>query len=393
MMRSPRWSFRLRLGLAMALVAGLSILATGLLALRLAEAALTELATRRNEALLASVQANLDLYISNRIYRLELLASTPEMQSLEPGRMGPAMRQFLAATTFYRELFVHATGGRLLAVEPAGASDTAARAAVFPEGAVAAPALSAGPHPFVTEAPGPGARAGAGTVHVHAVPVRRFVEPEQAAGYLSGTAELDGSGVQDILDSYRLPGATYVAVLDAEGELLARAGAGLARDARRMRLPADLVAAAAAGQGPFSREAFDGPRADLLSLAFSRRLGAWLTVGQPRAEAFALIGALRENLAVAALLAVALAALAGLGLARTLAWPVLALAGGIDRLKEGVLSHRLDELPGEELGRAGRSFNALAEMLQKRVLIGSLWDGLSRRRRNGGEADGADRAG
>ncbi|MBI4866613.1 MAG: cache and HAMP domain-containing protein [Candidatus Wallbacteria bacterium] len=365
-----RWTFRLRLAAVMLALSLLPVLLTFAVALQLSQGYVRHLAVRKSEALLDAVRANLELYANHRAHSLEMLAGSPSVQSLSPRKAREALRDFVAAGTFFVELQLLDSAGNVIAAEPQTAFAALPRAAAADRPSWLRGAPNPGAGLELRSYPGGSGRA----VDVWAVPVRSFADPSTLVGALRAVAVLDGTGVQDILNSYRLAEQDYIAIADRQGELVARTGPGLAAEARAMVLPPELDPAAGP---PVTRAVDNAGREDLASIVFSPPLGAWLLVGQPAGQAFALSRALRSDFSAIALLVLIASLGATAWLAKLVSAPVLALAGAIDLLKDGVLSHRLEASSADELGAAARSFNALAEGLQRKTLIASIWQKLT----------------
>lgn len=105
-----------------------------------------------------------------------------------------------------------------------------------------------------------------------------------------------------------------------------------------------------------------------------------LIVKLDQAEAFAPSNAFGQTLAVVALVALALASLLGLGLARTITIPIHALQDHVMRFGRGELDVRIPETTGDEVGVLAREFNRMAASLaDKDAQLRDYAAGLERR--------------
>jgi methyl-accepting chemotaxis protein len=166
------------------------------------------------------------------------------------------------------------------------------------------------------------------------------------------------------------PAAGYLAVLDANNRLLALSGAAP---------PSFQKAGTGSVQGvPVSASeqhavlAIDG-REDLVNTAPIARTGFHVWVGVPRAVVYAPLEKMRWPLLLAGLLALCVGAFGIWRISRGIVSSIAELVGGIRRVGEGVLSHRVPEGRPDELGAAAVAFNRMAARLQRDQLVEEIW--------------------
>jgi HAMP domain-containing protein len=168
-------------------------------------------------------------------------------------------------------------------------------------------------------------------------------------------------------------GGGYIAVMDPNGRIVAMSGdapPALARAASRRGAAPGATAAPDAGTLRAVR--FDG-REDLVVSGRLASTGFDVWVGLPRAVAEAPLAELGSPAALALASAMLVGILGALVLSRRILRPVADLVGGIRRVGDGVLSHRVPEGREDELGAAAAAFNRMAERLQRDQLIEELW--------------------
>ena len=162
----------------------------------------------------------------------------------------------------------------------------------------------------------------------------------------------------------------YVVVVDANGHVVARTGAVPRAFAER----STETFAALTGPEPEATGSLviDG-REDLLIGGRLPSTGFWVWVGLPRATVYAPLKELQLPVAAALLVVLVVGLLGAVQLSRGILAPVEELVGGIRRVGEGVLSHRVPEGRTDELGEAAHAFNQMAERLQRDQLVEEVW--------------------
>lgn len=159
----------------------------------------------------------------------------------------------------------------------------------------------------------------------------------------------------------------YVVVLDGNGHVVAHTGdvpKGLAQS-----VPKLITAGEEESSGTLT---LDG-REDLLIGGRLTTTGFWVWVGMPRALAYAPLKQLRVPFGAALLVVLVVGLLGAVQLSRAILRPVEELVGGIRRVGDGVLSHRVPEGRTDELGEAAHAFNRMAERLQRDQLVEEVW--------------------
>lgn len=360
-------TFRGRVALAFLAAGFLPVVLGGLLSQLAAGSALRGQAIRQHRMVLGGLVTGTSLFVRERLGRLEALAASPEVQSREPARLDGVAGGLLPEQSFFEALTLLATdGGRLWGTgrpgEAVPGEVSRAAAAVAASGTAASVAA-------------PPAADGDRVLHL-LVPVFAFADQERIEAVLAARARLGGADLQDILDTFSLPGDDYLCILDGAGGIVARRGAGIPAAAERFVLA--TATREAAQVGVWTGEFANGPRTDLLSVSFSPVLAHWVAIGTPAAEAFALSRVLREQALAIGFLSLVLCAVGGLLLARSVAGPVAELTEGLGRVSAGEFAHRVDLPGGDEIGQAGAALNSLAEGLQQKMAVGSIWERFRR---------------
>jgi len=344
-------TFRTRVVTALLLAVLGPLVLFGAVTWRLVERSVRDDAVALHQAILRGVTSGVELYVGARRARLEALARRPDVQSLEPGRIRTALTEFIGEEAFFRGVAVVDQA----AIVRGGISRDA-REVLWHEGET----LSLSP--------------AAGTLMMQ-VPVTSFTDDRVRVGGLVAQATLSGPDIQDILDTLPVPESEYVCLLTRTGEITARRGAGLPAGARRFVLPPSLVACAdRLVETTYTLPLHQGGRTDLVSLTWRPALDGWVIAGTPASDAFRLLETLRTNFGLVLILAIVIAIIAGAWVAASVTSPIAILVDGLAKLRAGDFSHRVSIGTGDEIDEAGKGLNALAAVLQKKLLIGSIWE-------------------
>jgi GAF domain-containing protein len=183
-------------------------------------------------------------------------------------------------------------------------------------------------------------------------------------------AEVNLKFIWDVISRIKVGEAGYAYVVGARGWLIAHPDIGLVlRQSDMSGLP--QVAAALANQSrpgsgaPASLGADLSGRPVLSAHAGIAPLSWTVFVDMPLSEAFAPLYMSLLRTAALVVLGLALAAVAGVLLARMIVSPVTALQEGAVRIGRGDLRHRIDIKTGDELETLADRFNEMAERLQE----------------------------
>jgi len=181
-------------------------------------------------------------------------------------------------------------------------------------------------------------------------------------------AEVNLRFIWDVISQIRVGDRGQVYVVDGQGRLIAHPDISLVLSNSDFAHLAQVRTALAAPHGSqSSQEPFEGTHGErvLAAHAVIAPLGWLVFVELPVAEAYAPIYA--SILRAGALLAVALglAGLAGLMLARRMVVPIETLQRSAARIGQGDLGQRISIRTGDELEALGDQFNSMAEQLQR----------------------------
>jgi signal transduction histidine kinase len=169
-----------------------------------------------------------------------------------------------------------------------------------------------------------------------------------------------------------------VRVFDSDGELLTDSGSprdiGLGaldvrpddhRDRLRDRRPQPL------GDGIFGGDGSPSTSGANLKVALATASGdsaGYLLLSEPPTSGRAVLVGIAQAWAVAAVLALALAALAGYLLSSRISKPIVELTDASDRMADGDLTARAPVERVDEVGRLGESFNQMADQMESTVV-------------------------
>lgn len=373
-----RFPFRLGVGLVIASL--VPLLFIGGVALYLANDALEEVMVKKHQAVLDAVGGSVDMFLSQQISRLERLAAHPKIQGLDHAKAEAVLQEFLTDNHLVSGITLFDSGQNLVSffsrqgskksLRPLGEnlrnlSDPGLRPLKVSFGELI---LNKTMSVLSDEKEGGGSRD-----LLFVLPVFDFADPDLVRGIMAAEAVLNGTDIQDMLNSLPLHGLDYVCFLSGSAEILARRGAGLSPRARSLYLAPEVLRDAREEGKILTLTLGNEGREDLLSLTFSPKLSGFIAIGQPREEAFRLIVQLRENFLVIIALALVFSLAVGFWLVTTISRPIGELTEGIQKVHDGAYSHRVPAGSDDDLGRAGSALNRLAEALQKKMLIGSIW--------------------
>ncbi len=206
-----------------------------------------------------------------------------------------------------------------------------------------------------------------GPLVVMKFPVRALDQPDQVVRVLSLGIHLNGAILQHTLTRYAPPDG-FLALIDRKGEIIARAGSGMPSTLSGILLD------------PWPDEATPQSTWTTLKgrsfLVFARSfpdLQAALIVGRTREAVLGRVNELSQQLLLMVLAAVVVAMAISLVMADRFITQIPKLIEGIRKVGDGVLSWRISEVGDDELGDAGRAFNAMADRLERNRLIEDLW--------------------
>src|SRR5690349_16437280 len=181
-------------------------------------------------------------------------------------------------------------------------------------------------------------------------------------------AEVDLQRIWDVVSLIKVGQHGHAYVVDSGGRLVAHPNISLVLEHTDMsRLP--QVQAARSGIGATSQDISDSMdlfgQPVLTAYAPVGRVGWFVFVETPRAEAFStLYGSLARSGALL-LAGLMIAFICGLLLARRMIAPIHALRTSAARIGSGDLAHRISIRTGDELESLGEQFNAMAARLQE----------------------------
>lgn len=184
--------------------------------------------------------------------------------------------------------------------------------------------------------------------------------PRSEAGV--AIAEVNLRFMWDVISQVMVGARGHAYVVDGKARLIAHRDVGLVlRNSDFSHLPQTRLPSGSIPNQPAS--GFDG--APVLAAGAAIESPAWqVFVEQPLAEAYAPLYASIARTGIVLLFALALAALAGLVLARRMVRPIRTLTSGAERIGRGDLSQRISIRTGDELEALGDQFNIMATRLE-----------------------------
>jgi signal transduction histidine kinase len=196
---------------------------------------------------------------------------------------------------------------------------------------------------------------------VFSVHLTRLNKPD---GWLVGEFSLEE--MWKTVDSIRIPARGYALVVAPDGTLIAHGDPDkktLVAKARNLKGVNPLVGST---NGLSSTEYVDenGER----QLAVAARIAPlnWtVIVEQPTSDAYGAADALRRQLVIAIVAALAVMVMLGLFLGRRFIAPIFELRRGTQRIAEGKLETRVSVASEDEFGQLGEAFNSMAGRLQE----------------------------
>ena len=180
-------------------------------------------------------------------------------------------------------------------------------------------------------------------------------------------AEVDLEFLHELVRGPQIGKAGYTYVVGPQGRLLARSDRDTASAQTDLAGLPQVAAAVRPGNGPAGPVTFGRDldnRSVLAASAPVPHLGAFIFVEQPLGEALRPLWSLAMRTAGLLAVALALAVLAGLALARHMITPIRALQAGALRLGAGDFSQRIEVATGDEIEALALEFNRMADRLQ-----------------------------
>lgn len=344
----------------------LPLVVFGVAVLTLSEREIREDAQELHRTVLDSVVSGTTIYLNARRERMEQLVREPDLQSLQSERVLPQLSAVLTADPFFRALLVCSADGKVMAVRTRRTDDPLLNLREQGIDVQSGMTLS-----VILQQAGMIARNDLLLVQ----PLERFAEPGSHGGILIGVASLSGPDFQDILAALPVRPGEYIALVSVDGQILARHGASLPADAVGLQIPESVMNRnGEVATCTLSR----GNNQDHLSISYSSLLTCWIAVGRTEARTFGRLHSLRAGFLLAALLGIVLAVATGMFAGRLLSGPVSRLTDALRRVRDGEFAHRVEIESSGELKEAAGALNDLAELLERRRLVGTIWEKLRR---------------
>lgn len=184
-------------------------------------------------------------------------------------------------------------------------------------------------------------------------------------------AQVNLKFIWEVISKIQFGHSGHAYVVDDQGRLIAHPDLSLVLRKKDM---SDLpqVRRALSGSAPADAGIADeaqtidlGGAPVLSAFAATERLGWTVFVEQPRDEAFLPLYKSLERTGLLFLVALVIAVLASVLLARSMATPIHAIRMGAEKIGGGALDHRIEVRTADELEDLSRQFNGMAEQLQR----------------------------
>ncbi len=371
--------FHIKLGIFIFASAILPILTLGLITLNLSSKAIDKLVVKNHQSELKIIENGLNVYLNSQLDHLKAFSRLPELQSFAQNEIEAPGLNFLVNNTFFREILVFDKNFQLMGAAGRHTGQTLARLLGKPVSSLEikqfrglAPAFEKIRQSFATGEKNSFSFLNSGVNHLFIIPIRHFSQPSEFAGICLATAILSGSQIQSLLDSSSEDEQTYACIFNQQGEIIARKGDRLSLRAIKFDIDRDQL-----GVDPEINfktiKVANGNESDLLSFSYNRFLDSFVAVGQASKSAFRLIDEIRENFISILLFTIILAAFASFFLTRLISSPIQKLIQGLQKLESGIYSHRIILENNDDLGKAAKAANSLAESLQRKAIISEMW--------------------
>ena len=339
-----------------------------------------EAASQLNGALVQSVQADIENRLQTLTNQIEVLSHLPAVQTLERKQQDPILRTFLRynpvffkVMTFDQKKVLTSVLWRSLYRGEEALIGKAVKEIDLPLSEAMDKAVGdgsiAGSTPYVDEY-------SQSTIYFVA-PIYHFVNDEQVIGAVAAGLHLISSEVQELLDRAHLPEKSYACIVDDKGQILARRGPYLPVEVGHhfyeLRRNGKTVDYLQTDKAYVEGHIWVDGRQMFAAAARLPSVGLRLVVAQP----WELLSNRAWNVAKRILLfsffGLLFSVLLAVILSQSFVRPLRALVGGIRKVREGQLNHRIAIEREDELGIAAKVFNDMAAELEKRQLVEELW--------------------
>ena len=213
------------------------------------------------------------------------------------------------------------------------------------------------------------------TMFCVAAPVFEFGNEDRVIGVLSAAAKVSDSAFHRFFDPVIVYNDEYLLLINESSEVLTMKGSLLPQDLGKFDFPVykdgravDITSAAVT-----NGTTFIGGRKDIIFTSPLAESRSTLIIGRPYNLAFNGIRVIIRYIAWISMACLLLAALLSVWLSNRLAKPIELLVNGLNKIEDGVLSHRIPAAGGDEVGDAITAFNNLAGKLQRNKIIESVW--------------------
>ncbi|MBF0542986.1 MAG: HAMP domain-containing protein [Candidatus Riflebacteria bacterium] len=385
---SDLWKrFKIRLIVFILAASLIPLFLLGITTVRTASNFLKKMAVDKHQAVLDAVKGETELLFKLKKNELEELASTPEVQSLQLKKVDETIFYFLLKQSFFSEISIFSGEGKLIALE----NKRGAKSHYKLVGKSLTEVNNAGTFSLLTEKFNQIIENGSSFVLnsnekdelakqiLFLIPIPDFIDSNKVKGILFATSSFDGNDFQHILDSIKVENDEYICIFNDSGEVLAKKGKGVAENLSRIELPFEISQLKSIENSIKTIEVENQGRNDLVSISFSPVSGAFTAMGQPTTRAFFLAENLIQIFQTTILFSIAVSILLSIVFARGIAGPINEITQGIDKIHQGIFTHRVSEAGDDELGEASKALNSLSKNLQRKNLVAEIWQKIRNR--------------
>ena len=199
-------------------------------------------------------------------------------------------------------------------------------------------------------------------------PIRSFVDSQKIIGVLSCGIQIEGSHLQGTLENYFVGKSSFIVLTDRHGNIISQKGQNLPEGLMKMELSRNISETDL--ESTWTK--FSGTDY-IVTLGRIRAIGCMIAIGTPRHEVLGFISQIVWGMILVTLICLIVGVFFSVVLSETFVGPILGLIEGIQKVSEGVITHRIDVQGQDELGDACKAFNEMASQLEKNRLLEEIW--------------------
>ncbi len=332
-----------------------------------------------NNKMAAQVRSSVIGQFENYKKQLTCLASLKEIKSFDAGIQSPLINDFFRLNPFFYNVYIYDRGGVLRNVCYPGSNvenkELIGRENVKNSQAAVVETFKSALETKKTMVSKYFKNDFGEMMFCVAAPVFEFGNEDRVIGVLSAAAKVSDSAFHRFFDPVIVYDDEYLLLINESSEVLTMKGSLLPQDlgkfdfpVYKMGEPVDITSAAVT-----SGTTFIGGRKDIIFTSPLAESRSTLIIGRPYHLAFNGIRIIIRYIVWISVACLLLASLLSVWLSNRLAKPIELLVNGLNKIEDGVLSHRISAASEDEIGVAITAFNNLAGKLQRNKIIESVW--------------------